>query len=284
MASSNAAQESAENQDGKNAQVIDNNEELDKGGEEKALPKVSEAAVKALTKGWQTKEDWTAAGKDPEEWISATHFNKNGDIFTQMQSLKHSIKNQDKRISDNNTYWKGQLEIQRGELEAKRDVAIDDSDKVAVKALDKQLKELDKTEINLEQSAKLVEPATSQADLLVENNYFNDLKQGHVGYAQQVAAHYINNESLSGKALVDAVTKEVNKQFNIETKPNINERRSESSITDGNKSNKSTSSKITVDTLTREDKISIQAMQNISPKYAKMSNAQIVKILNDSKR
>ena len=40
---------------------------------EPELPKVSEAETKALTKGWQTKEDWVASGKDADEWISARH-------------------------------------------------------------------------------------------------------------------------------------------------------------------------------------------------------------------
>lgn len=260
-----------------------NNENLeDKSNETITLPEVSAAAAKALTKGWQTKEDWEKSGKDPEEWISASHFNKNGDIFTQMQGLKHSIKNQDKRISDNNVYWKGQLQIQRDELVVKRDEAIDEADKGAVNAIDKQINELDKTKAHLEDSVKL--PQASNADLDIENQYFGSLLNSHTNYAQQAAAHYINNESLSGADLVSAVKAAVNKQFNIEEKPAVNERREKASVTDTKRSSGKRSEKVTVDTLTAADKHSLQAMRNISPKYANKSNAEMLKIINDANR
>lgn len=265
---------------GENAQVIDNNEDL---GGEVELPKVSAAAAKALTKGWQTKEDWTSAGKDPEEWISASHFNKNGDIFTQMQSLKHGMKQQDKRIADNNVYWQGQLQIQRDDLITKRDEAIDDSDKVAVKAIDKQINQIDQQATKLDKS-KQEQVAASPEDLQAENAYFNNLTVQQAGYAQRVAGHFINNENLSGADLVAAVTKEVNKQFNLATKPAVNERREQASVTDTKKPSKQTSGKYTVDTLTAQDKSSLQAMRNISKVYANKSDAEMLKILNDSKR
>lgn len=281
--SDSAAQESATSED--SAQTVDVKTEVEGKDEHQELPQVSAAAAKALTKGWQTKEDWVAGGKDEDEWISAAHFNKNGDIFTQMQSLKHGMKQQDKRIADNNVYWQGQLQIQRDQLIAKRDEAIDDSDKLAVKEIDKQINELDKTSTQLNQSnQQQVQSQASPEDVKAENDYFNDLTVGQAGYAQQVAGHIIQNQSLSGTALVEAVTKEVNRHFNIETKPAVNERREKASVTDTKRTSKPKDGKLTVDTLTAQDKSSLQAMRNISKVYANKSDAEMLKILNDAKR
>ncbi len=282
MSELNAAQESAQD-----TSIITSGEDqpiikaVEENPEAKELPQVSEAAAKALQKGWQTKEDWTAAGKDPEEWISATHFNKNGDIFKQMQVLKNGQKNQDKRISDNNAYWQAQLATQKQSLEAAKEVAIEDSDKAAVKKIDKELAANEQQSNQLNESAKPEQAAPE--DLQIENNYFNDLKQGHVGYAQQAAAHFINSQSLSGQELVDAVEAEVNKQYNITKAPAKNERREKASVTDGKKSTASKSDKITVDNLTAEDRASIQSLKNVSVKYANKSDAEMIKILNDVK-
>ncbi len=278
MNDSTAAQESAEVESQEVAE-----QEQPVTTEEKELPQVSAAQAKALTKGWQTKEDWTDSGKDPEEWISASHFNKNGELFSQMQNLKHGMKQQDKRIQDNNVYWQGQLQIQRDDLIAKRDEAIEDADKGAVREIDKQINQVDKQVNQLNQS-KQEQVQASPEDLQAENEYFNNLTVQQAGYAQQIAGSFINNNGLSGADLVAAVTKEVNKQFNIAPKPAVNERREKASVTDSKRSSKPQDGKLTVDTLTAQDKASIQAMRNVSKTYANKSDAQMIKILNDAKR
>lgn len=248
------------------------------------LPQVSAAEAKALQKGWQTKEDWVAAGKESDEWISANHFNKNGEVFSQMQRLKTSVKNQDQRLEDNNAFWKSQLETQKKELVDQRNEAIEEADVVTVNKLDGKIKDID------QQTAKLGKavPTLSSEDTEAENTYFNGLGVGHRPYAQQVAAQFIA-QGLSGADLVEAVTGEVNKAFNpTETKqsakPN-NERREKAAVTDSSRrSSNADDGKLTIDKLTKEDKQTMQAMRNISARYAKKSDAEMLKIIEDSRR
>ncbi len=246
------------------------------------LPKVSEAEAKALTKGWQTKEDWVASGKDGDEWISANHFNKNGEVFSQMQRLKTSVKNQDQRIADNNEFWKSQLETQKQQLLDQRTEAIEGADVEEVNKLDGKIKDID------EQTAKLGQaiPALSDEDTEAENTYFNALGVGHRPYAQQVAAQFIS-QGLSGAELVEAVDGKIQEAFGGSVKPKetpTNERREKAAVTDSKKRTTSVDDgKLTVDKLTKADKASIQAMRNISTRYAKKSDAEMLKIIGDSK-
>lgn len=239
------------------------------------LPQVSVAEAKALQKGWQTKADWTESGKDPDEWISANHFNKNGEMFSQMQRLKSNAKNQDQRIADNNVMWKTQIEMQKQELLDKRDDAIEDSNKDEVKKLDSQINQLD------QQAAKLTTaevPQLSQEDAIAEQTYFNSLNPGQQPYAQQVAQHFIN-QGLFGEDLVNSVSAQVIKQF-----PPTNPRREKAPATDNSKrTSKIEDGKMTVDNLTSEQKAVMQSMRNVNARYAKKSDAEMIKILEDSK-
>lgn len=247
--------------------------------EDKELPSVSEAEVKALQKGWQTKEDWKESGKDPDEWISANHFNKNGDVYSQMQRLKKNASASDQRIADNNALWKTQLDMQKEELLEQRDEAIDDADKDQVKKLDGQIDRLK------EQSAKLEAlqiPPVSPEDTAIEQTYYDSLDITHRDYANQATTYYVNKFGLSGEELVKYVSQAVNKQYPPITP--INPRRDKASVTDTSKrSSKAGDGKITVDNLTRDEKSVMQSMRNINVKYAKMSDAQMIKILQDSK-
>lgn len=248
------------------------------------LPQVSAAEAKALQKGWQTKEDWVDSGKEADEWISANHFNKNGEVFSQIQRLKNNAKDQDQRLSDNNEFWKSQLETQKQQLVDQRNEAIEDADVAEVNKLDSKIKDIDQQTAKLGKAA----PALSDADTAAENDYFNALSVGHRPYAQQVAAQFIQ-QGLSGADLVEAVTGEVNKAFApAENKPNAkptNERREKAAVTDSSRrSSSADDGKLTIDKLTKEDKQSLQAMRNVSARYAKKSDAEMLKILEDSKR
>lgn len=269
-------------------ELVDGQEVQEEVAEQEAveqdLPQVSEAQAKALQKGWQTKEDWVASGKDADEWISATHFNKNGDVIRQMQELKRAVKGTEQRLADNNALHAAKLQVEREQLLQQRDNAIEDADKVEVKRIDKQINSIDQQAVSLNQAA----PQAPAEDLQVENNFFNSLPFGQTQFAQQAAAHYINSQKLSGQELVDAVQTEIQKQFNTtpvnnEPTPKVNERRNKPSITDAKKPAARKPQGASVDSLTAQDRSVIQSMRNMSSTYAKKSDAEMIKILNDSK-
>ena len=258
-------------------QEIDQAEEVEAKAEPE-LPKVSEAETKALTKGWQTKEDWVASGKDADEWISASHFNKNGDIFKQMQTLKAGVKASEQRIADNNEFWKTKLEMEKETLLSQRNEAIEDADVSQVNKLDGQIQKIDA------QTAKLEEPeqTVAQEDINAENAYFALLTPMQQAYANQIAKPYLS-QGLSGQDLVDAIDTQIKKESPAPETPK-NPRRGKAPVTDSkSRSSSVDDGKMTVDNIGKEDKSVLQAMRSMSAKYAKMSNAQLIKVIEDTK-
>jgi hypothetical protein len=94
-------------------------------------------------RGYMTKEAWVASGKDPKDWVSAEGFKLRGEHIKHTQALRRDFENQIKNLS---LLHQVQLKAQRDDLLSKRDDAIDIADKAAVKAIDKQIKDLDDIE------------------------------------------------------------------------------------------------------------------------------------------
>ncbi len=245
---------------------------------EPELPKVSEAEAKALTKGWQTKDDWIASGKDPDEWISASHFNKNGDIFKQMQSLKAGVKASEQRIADNNEFWKAKLEMEKEALLSQRNEAIEDADVSQVNKLDGQIQKIDAQAAKLEKPEQVV----AQEDIDAENTYFASLTPMQQAYANQIAAPYLS-QGLSGPDLVEAIDAQIKKESPAPEAPK-NPRRAKAPVTDVKKRSTSVDDgKMTVDNIGKDDLAVLQSMRSMSTKYAKMSNAELIKVIEDTK-
>ncbi len=115
--------------------------------EQSAAPTQSEADRATATKrGWLPKDDWVAAGKDPDDWVSHKVFLRNGETYNDMHTLKRKLSTQDRVIRE-------QAEINRqisekfakdriGEKLQQRDMAIEIGDKNTVKRIDGEIEEL----------------------------------------------------------------------------------------------------------------------------------------------
>lgn len=112
-----------------------------------------------LPKGFITKEEWIAKGRDPDEWRDPDEFKKRGDEILPIvkkerdelrEEIKHLKGDIDKIISFNNRQEKrlrdeGYKQALK-DIEAKRDEAIEDGDKETVKKLDKDRDEIIKAQ------------------------------------------------------------------------------------------------------------------------------------------
>ena len=49
--------------------------------------------IAAVEQGWQTKEDWEAAGKSIDEWRPAKEFKERGELFAKIETLSADLKN-----------------------------------------------------------------------------------------------------------------------------------------------------------------------------------------------
>lgn len=133
-------------------------EQLESGGHDDSAPR-----------GYMTKEAWTASGKDPKDWVSEEIFKERGYHIQQTAALKREAAQRerdfDNRIKNLSLLHQVQLKNQREDLLNRRDDAIDVADKGAVKAIDKQLKDLDDME-RLNTPQEVASSATKSKEIL----------------------------------------------------------------------------------------------------------------------
>ncbi len=254
------------------------NEEVTEVKDPVEMPKVNAFEAKARQKGWLSADELKEKKGDdfdPDNVVSARQFVEKGEMISAINQLKKQVRDNDGRLADNNAFWQSQLEVQKDELLSKRDEAIDLADKDEVKKIDIQLKDIEKQEGNLKPTAPQFDPADIQA----ENNYLASLtNRSQKLFAQDTANQYIN-QGYAGADLVDAIKLDMDKEF-----PAKNPRREEATLTTSKSRSKPSGDKATVDNLGDMDRKIISAMRNSNSKYAKKSDGDMLKIIEDSKR
>lgn len=159
-----------------------------------------EKPVDESLRGFMSKEDWVASGKDENDWRSPREFRERGELIEQKKALERSYENQIKNL---NMLHKMQLDQQYESLMQKRDDAIDVADKSEVKRIDKQIA------TNREQS-QLVQDQPAQAaqnvpaeviEYMEENPWAKNASDPRTIYANTI----INQTMAQGKTLASAL-------------------------------------------------------------------------------
>jgi len=147
-------------------------------------PKEDAEVTEAKSRGWTTKADWIAAGKDPDDWVSAKHFNEKGRLISQARQLDTLQRTFDNRIQNVKVLYDAQLRALRTEndtLQAAKREAIGYADYDAVQRIDKQLMDNAVSQLNVQQASQqaFVDPNVSElqakeADWNRNNPWIND--------------------------------------------------------------------------------------------------------------
>lgn len=256
-----------------------NSEPVNSEPAEPEIVEVNADEARARQTGWVSKAEWIEQGKNEDDWISAKRYNSTGDLISQIKGLQSQVQNFDQRIANNNAIWTAKLENERSELMAKRDQAIEDADKTQVKALDEQIQKVDMASAQIQLDSNQVQaqpPAQPDPNVQLENEYFAKLPRGQQPFAAQVGQQYAQT-GLVGQALIDAVQNEITKEF-----PQVNMRRNGASKTDTGRTRASVDS-LTLDSLGADDKRALSALKRTHPRYAKMSDSELLKVVKDSK-
>lgn len=151
-------------------------EEPEESSEENESDEVTERAKKY---GHLSKEEWVAAGRDPNLWKSPEEFDKTGKVIEQLYSLKKKVDQRDREIQALIEYQQrtAQREYERAKqnLEAQLAAAEDDMD---VKGVSHYTRELTRLEDQEKQSnAQLQQQQQIQAkESFLERNshWFNE--------------------------------------------------------------------------------------------------------------
>ena len=205
-------------------------------------------------RGYMTKEAWVASGKPAGEWVSEEIFKERGERIKQTAALKKEnaeLKREfDNQIKNLSLFHQIQIKNQREELLSKREDAIDVADKAAVKAFDKQLKELDDVE-------KLNNPApapaaNTKAPEILEWEEDNEWSQDPNDPRLKVANRTFQDAIAAGKTYATAlrmVDKEIEAKFS--SKSSSPRQIAEGSRTSGGK--RDDTGAVSMKTLTREE-------------------------------
>lgn len=118
-------------------------------------PKEPAKVDKTLPKGYMSREEWEASGRDPAEWRDPVEFRMRGELIKQKKDF-------DERIRNLNALHEAQISQMRAQLMSDRDNAIDIADKDAVRRIDAQLNTLNQQEQIIKQNA----PAEQHKDPL----------------------------------------------------------------------------------------------------------------------
>lgn len=62
------------------------------------VPYISPAEEQARENGWVPKDEWVAAGHDPDEWRSAREFNDRGELINSIKTLNRKVQQYDKAL------------------------------------------------------------------------------------------------------------------------------------------------------------------------------------------
>jgi hypothetical protein len=125
--------------------------------EETPEPKHSEPAVKMHI----SKDEWIAQGRDPELWVPPEVFkertqriNETSKLKQENARLKAEREEDARRLTNVAFLQQQQITRLKADLEARRDDAIDVGDRTAVKAYDRQLRDLETEESLIKEQPK----------------------------------------------------------------------------------------------------------------------------------
>lgn len=223
---------------------------------EDVLPKETDAPQdqpqeKEAPSGYMSKEAWTAAGKDPEEWVSEDVFKERTLRIKNEQRLKRQLaetkEDFDNRLKNLNMLSQAQLERQKQELLSRRDDAIDVADKATVKRIDKEIEAIDKqTELVADKKPVDKSKPPEIVEWEEENPWIFDQDDPRVKVANDAAAEALSQNKTLAAALraadkaVLAFERE-NKKTDVEYK-----KKPPVSMADSSKSTQSSSDNVTM--------------------------------------
>lgn len=199
---------------------------------------------KASSNGWKDFDEYVSEGGEPGKWKTADAYNIYGEL---VGTIKQNKRDFEQRIENVHKLSQAQIAAERTRLYAERDQAIDDGNKAAVHALDKQLNTLNVAPVA--QTNTDLDEWNSRNEWIFEDSPKSDRAKSVFGRA--VA---------SGKSVSQAIAEvesDIRKSFAAPSKPgNIPEaERGKGSAGFGKKS-----ATITMGDLTRDEKLAYQAM------------------------
>jgi len=221
----------------------------------------TEAETEAMKFGWKPKDEWEG---DPDEWVPARVFNQRGELFGEIKSLKHKVREQDLAFQQMQKMLEkaSESEYKRAmdDLKRQKREALEMADHDTVMQIDEQI----------DQAKEQYKSSTAQPQAQA-NPTFDDWRDKNIWYvedddmasfADTAGALYAQrNPQAEYSKVLEHVTKQVKKAF---PEKFSNQNRSQESKVEGasNSGSKRTvnKNKITVKDLSEDDRRVVTAL------------------------
>lgn len=254
-------------------------------------PEVSEAK----SRGWTTKAEWIASGKNADDWVNAKHFNEKGRLISQARKLETLEKTFDNRINNVKVLYDAQLRTLKAEnsqlLQAKKE-AVTYGDYEAVQKIDQQLMDNAVSQVSINQAAQQASAPQMppQADLEKEaawereNQWINTQDPaapefGKAVYTRNLYAQLLREYPTStADERIAFVNKEISQKF--PAAPKVNPNRDKPAMTDTKTSTHAKGGKLTMADLTPDER----SQWNSFGKLMYKNEAEFLQTVADTRR
>ena len=229
-------------------------------------PEVNEAK----SRGWTSKAEWIAAGKNADDWVNAKHFNEKGRLISQARKLETLEKTFDQRVGNVQKLAQMQAQIQlqtlqqeNERLKVERKQAITYGDAAAVEILDGQLMSNALTQVNVQQhlqesspQAQIQRLAQDRVQKEIEWNRSNPWITDGSEKAQFAIQLYNDIDAKAPMSTfeerIEFLNAEIAKKFPVA--PKVNENRTKPAMTDTKTSTHAKGGKLTMADLTPDER------------------------------
>lgn len=254
-------------------------------------PEVSEAK----SRGWTSKAEWVASGKNADDWVNAKHFNEKGRLISQARKLETLEKTFDSRINNVKVLYDAQLRTLKTEnaqlLQAKKE-AVTYGDYDAVQKIDAQLMDNAVNQVSISQAAQQASApqTTPQVDLEKEaawereNQWINTQDPASPEFGKAVYTRNLYQQLLqqyptsTADERIAYINREVAQKF--PAAPKVNANRDKPAMTDTKTSTHAKGGKLTMADLTPDER----GQWNAFGKLMYKNEAEFLQTVADTRR
>lgn len=183
-----------------------------------SVPELSPVEQQAMEQGWMPKEDWVAAGRDPDEHRSAKEFVDRGELYKSIHTTKRELKQTQAALDALQKHHKYVFEKAHEQalrdLRAEKRLAIRNEDFERVEEIETEIDEMKdqhlKEKAELHAQAQVAVPAEVQN--FIDRNPWYTMDKGLRDEADAIGFIYLNNGG-TRDGLLSHVEKEVKRKF-----------------------------------------------------------------------
>lgn len=182
------------------------------------VPELSASEVEAVEAGWQTKEDWIAAGKEESDWRPAKEFTDRGELFRKIDALATELKTTRSTMAALKGHYEKvkETEFKRAleTLKIEKRTALENGDVDAIIEIDDKIADVKDTQ-KLQEKTEVVQPEIHPdfTNWVTKNTWYSTNKEMQA-FADSIGRAYaVNTPGIDPATVLKYVTIKVKQAY-----------------------------------------------------------------------